>query len=143
MTYTLIALLIFSVHAIAQKGSNADSNLIRSLNQQLDDLVVSKNVTALAPMYADDFVFNHGSGKTEGIAGWLTTVGRANYPKRLHDSVVVEMHNGIAVVRGKMNIEKVNKDKTDRYWLKYVRVFAYRKGWVLVSHTTVAEAHEL
>lgn len=72
----------------------------------------------------------------------MQTVKRANYLQRQHDSVTVEMHGDVAVVKGKMNIQKQNKDKVDRYWLKYIRVYRKKHGWQLLSHTTIAEQHE-
>jgi hypothetical protein len=105
--------------------------------------VVQKDTNWLRTRYADDFVFSHGSGKVEGRAGWLITVGRTNYPSRLHDSVKVELHPGIAVVKGKMAISRTGKEKTDRYHLRYIRVYAWReKDWQLVSHSTTHEWHE-
>jgi len=137
--------ICFAFAAFTSKAqASNDSTVLIKLNQLIDDHVVSKNVTALDTLFAYDFVFSHGSGRVEGKAGWLLTVGRANYPLRQHDSVTVELHEGIAVVKGKMNIQKINKDKTDRYWLKYIRVFALRKSnWQLISHSTVQEKHEL
>ena len=102
-----------------------------------------KNVTALDTLYAEDLVFSHGSGRIEGKAGWIKTVGRNNYPLRKHDSVIVEMHAGIAIVRGKMTIQRIDKDKTVRYTLKYVRVYAFRKQtWQMISHITTHEHHD-
>ena len=88
---------------------------------------MQKNVIALDTLYAEDLVFSHGSGRIEGKAGWIKTVGRNNYPLRKHDSVSVEMHPGIAIVRGKMAIQRIDKDKTFRYTLKYVRVLCVEK----------------
>jgi len=141
----MIKLILFSLlcsfagTGIAQMN---DSAYLLRLNQLTDDYVVARNTVALDSIYADDFVFNHGSGKTEGKSGWYATVKRADYPLRAHDSVKVELHGNIAIVKGKMNIQKVNKDKTDKYWLKYVRVYVLRDRWRLISHSTVAEAHE-
>jgi len=138
--------LIFSsllcLPVVAANAQTSDSTYLLYLNQLTDDYVVARNTAALDTIYADDFIFSHGSGKKEGKAGWYTTVARANYPMRQHDSVTVELHGKIAIVKGKMNIRKVNKDKTDKYWLKYVRVYALRDRWRLISHCTVAEAHE-
>jgi hypothetical protein len=120
-----------------------DSLAVLQLNQLIDDHVVNKNVIALDSIYGDDFVFSHGSGKVEGKNGWMATVGRANYPMRAHDSVKVELHPGIAIVKGKMNISKINKTKTDRYSLKYIRVYAFRGySYRLISHHTTYESHE-
>jgi len=117
--------------------------LLVQLNQRIDDLVVSRNVTALDSLFASDFVFSHGSGRVEGKTGWFTTVARANYPLRRHDSVRVEIHPSVAIVKGKMAIQKINKDKTDNYHLRYIRVFAWRTDrWQLISHNTTAEWHD-
>jgi ketosteroid isomerase-like protein len=72
----------------------------------------------------------------------LKTVGRAKYIVRNHDSVSVQQHGDIAIVRGSMYIERQDKTRLAKYALKYVRVFVFRKGrWQLVSHTTVQEVH--
>jgi len=138
----IFLLLICSFGTLPLFAQANDSSYLLRLNQLTDDYVVARNTAALDTIYADDFVFNHGSGKTEGKEGWYVTVKRANYPLRAHDSVKVELHGNVAILRGKMNIQKVNKDKTDKYWLKYVRVYVLRGRWRLVSHSTVAEAHE-
>lgn len=120
----------------------SDSTKLVTLNQAIDSYVVSKNTIALDSLFASDFVFSHGSGRVEGKEGWMQTVRRVNYPVRQHDSVLVEMHNHVAVVKGKMNIEKQNKEKTDRYWLKYIRVYVRKNHWQLVSHSTIQEQHK-
>ncbi len=138
----LLFLLLSQLSLVAQTGG-ADSSYLVSLNQRIDDYVVKKDTLALKTLYADDFVFSHGSGKVEGKTGWLGTVGRASYPMRQHNSVKVELHPGIAVVKGKMSIQRVNKDKIDMYHLRYIRVYALRNGrWQLISHNTTHEWHE-
>lgn len=140
--FSLLFILTCSFSATAQQEKK-DSSYLVSLNQQIDDYVVRRNVRVLDSLYANDFIFSHGSGRVEGKAGWLRTVGRANYPLRQHDSVRVELHEALGIVKGKMKIEKINKDKTDRYYLKYIRVYALRKNfWQLISHTTTHEWHE-
>lgn len=141
---SLFFLAFFAIaNADAQVANTADSIFLIKLNQQLDDYVVSHNVRGLDSIYADDFVFSHGSGRVEGKVGWLGTVGRANYPLRQHDSVRVELHPSLAIVKGKMDIKKINKDKTDSYHLRYIRVFVLRsKRWQLVSHNTTHEWHD-
>lgn len=121
----------------------ADSSSLIALNQQIDDLVVRKDVSSLGGLYADDFVFSHGSGKVEGKASWLGTVGRATYPLRQHDSVKVELHPGVAIVKGKMLIKRNDKDKVAIYRLRYIRVYALReKRWQMISHSTTEEIHD-
>ena len=105
-------------------------------------MVVQRNVKQLDSLYADDFVFSHGSGRIEGKEGWLKSVGRNNYPIRKHDSVRVQQHGNIAVLRGKMYIERQDKTRLAKYRLEYLRVFILRgKAWQLLSHTTTDEEH--
>ncbi len=140
LLFLLPAFFLFTMLTAQQAN---DSLHLVLLNQQVDDEVVQRNLASLDMIYAEDFVFSHGSGKIEGKQGWLTTVKKANYPKRQHDSVRAEMHPGIAILKGKMYIEKLNKDKTDHYHLRYIRVYAWRNDrWQLISHNTTHEWHE-
>ena len=146
MKKTKITLLLFFLPFVvlqAQVSDQKDSSLIVGLNQQIDNYVVKQNVDVLRKLYADDFVFSHGSGKVEGRESWLKSVAKGNFLLRQHDSVTVEMHPELAIVRGKLSVHKNNADKTDRYHLKYFRLYAYRnKQWQLISHMTTSEYHE-
>ncbi len=137
------AMLVFGCNTSAIKAQQSDSLYLIQFNQQIDDYVVQKNVSELEKFYADDFVFSHGSGRVEGKAGWLKTVGRTVYPLRQHDSVKVELHAEVAVVKGNMYIRRKDKDKEAAYHLKYIRVYALRdEQWQLISHSTTAERHD-
>lgn len=105
-----------------------DSNLLLLLNSRMDQLVIERNVLALDSLYADDFVFRHGSGKVEGKTGWFKTVKAANYLLRQHDSVKVELHPEFVILKGRMNMEKQGKERLDRYHLRYLRVFIRRSN---------------
>jgi hypothetical protein len=126
----------------AQGFSTRDSSLLITLNQRIDDYVVLRNTAELDKLYAGDFVFSHGSGRIEGKQSWFTSVVKGDFLLRRHDSVTVEMHPGIAIVRGKLSVQK-KAGKDSRYQLKYVRVYALRdKLWQMISHVTVWEVHE-
>lgn len=134
-----LLLLVYAHLLFAQKP---DSALLVQMNQEIDNAVVNKDTVLLRKRYADDFVFSHGSGKVEGRSSWFASLMRNNYPQRSHDSVTVELHSNIAIVKGKMTIQRAAKDKTDKYYLKYIRVYAKREQWVLISHSTTWEMHE-
>jgi hypothetical protein len=120
-----------------------DSLTLINLNQEIDSRVVKRDTVWLHTKYGNDFVFSHGSGKVEGRNSWLSSVIRSNFVQRQHDSVKAELHANIAVLKGKMDIKKVNKEKTDSYHLRYIRVYALRKdGWELISHNTTHEWHD-
>lgn len=127
---------------MAQEVSAGDSSLLIALNQQIDNYVIEKDTTALDKLYASDFVFSHGSGKVEGKKGWFTSVTKGGFLLRQHDSVKVELHPAIAIVKGKLSVQKKGKEKTDSYYLYYIRVYAFReKQWLMISHNTTAEYH--
>lgn len=143
MKYLLIVLLVCaSITAHAQLPPSPDSSKLIVLNQQIDELVVAQNVNELETLYANDYVFSHGSGRIEGKTPWLKTVARKTYPVRKHDSVSVQQHGEVAVVKGKMYIERMDKEKLVKYELWYIRVFAVRRNqWSLISHNTIREIH--
>ena len=136
-------LAIVSFTFLNAQTSKADSAYLISLNQQIDNYVVDRNTTDLEKYYAEDFVFSHGSGRVDGKQSWMKSVAKGNFLSRQHDSVTVELHPELAVVRGKLSVQKKAAEKTDRYHLKYIRVYAYRdKKWEMVSHVTTWEVHE-
>lgn len=139
----LSAILLSALSVTAFPQAKSDSSRLITLNQRIDDLVVGRDTTALRGIYADDFVFSHGSGKIEGRAGWLKSAGKGNFISRQHDSVTVELHPFLGILRGKLSVEKKNKDKIDFYHLRYIRVFALRNNqWWLISHVTTHEWHD-
>lgn len=142
--HNTILLLILSMITQLLSAQMADSNFIILRNQQIDTYVVEQNINALDSLYANDFVFSHGSGRVEGKQGWFSSVAKGNFLSRLHDSVTVEFHSQLAIVRGKLTVQKKSTEKTDRYHLYYVRVYAIRENaWQMISHITTREYHEL
>lgn len=134
--------LILFGNTILITAQVADSNNIILRNQQIDTYVVEHNTIALDSFYANDFVFSHGSGRIEGKKGWFSSVEKGNFVSRMHDSVTVEFHPYLAIVRGKLAVQKKGNQKVDEYYLYYVRVFALRnKSWLLISHITTREYH--
>ncbi|RYD83257.1 MAG: nuclear transport factor 2 family protein [Sphingobacteriales bacterium] len=135
----MVGCFLFSMMASAQ----SDSLLLVELNQQADNDVVKKNITALEKIYADDFVFTHGTGKIDNKSSWLRSAAKGLFVSRNHDSVTVEMHKTTAIVKGKLSVVKNNREKTDRYHIYYLRVFCKREnGWQMVSHYTTREHRE-
>lgn len=123
---------------LAQETVIEDSSNIISLNQQIDNHVIQRKVIILDSLYAADFVMTHGAGRVDKKASWLNAVAKSNYTLRQHDSVVVEMHPGVAIVRGKMVVKKAGDDKTTGSSRKYIRVYALRDNrWQLLSHFTL------
>lgn len=128
---------------LVAQATSPDSLHLLTLNQQADTYVVSQNLSGLDSIYAADFAFSHGSGRVEGKEGWLKSVAKGGFVQRQHDSVMVELHGDVAIVRGRLAVQKRKGESIDRYWLRYVRVYARRQGrWCMISHFTTWEVHE-
>ena len=127
----------------AQRLTKRGSSTVLDLNQQIDQYVVDKNITALQNLYSEDFVFSHGTGLVEGKKSWLNAVRENNYLIRKHDSVTIEMHRDIAVAKGKLTVQRKGTDKVSNYWLRYIRVYAFKhRHWQMISHSTTYEHDE-
>jgi len=142
-----IFLLLWQFESAGQLPA-ADSAIIKTvddLNRKIDHAVVSKNVQFLEKHYGEDFVFTHGTGLIDSKKSWIETVKKnKGYASREHDSTIVELHNDIAILTGKLTVGRLDpaKDGTTKYSLKYVRVFALRKrNWEMISHRTMSEWH--
>lgn len=106
-----IIFLLLVLNAPFILAQNSDSSFLISRNQQIDTYVVEHNTTALDSLYAEDFVFSHGSGRIEGKKGWLTSVEKGSFISRQHDSVTVEWHPQLAILRGKLTVQKKERKK--------------------------------
>ena len=105
--------------------------------------MVNKQSDILNKHYADDFYFKHGSGNIDSKKSWIdNAIGPSSpgYISRTHDSVKVELHKDIAIVKGTLTVRRPAEVKRSNYALRYFRVFVLRKNvWQLLSHNTVVE----
>jgi hypothetical protein len=125
---------------------DTSSAYIASLNAFIDHSVVSKNKAALDTLYADDFMFTHGTGHIDSKASWLKGImdPQTVYISREHDSVVVERHDHIAMIYGKLTITRKDGEGRTKYAIKYVRVYLYQNNrWQMISHRTVQQWNNL
>jgi len=118
--------------------------LVDDINRSIDHAVVKKDGATLRKLYADDFVFTHGTGHVDGKESWIKDVENPTkkFTSREHDSTKVELHQDVAIVTGSLSITRNDDSKAVKYGIRYVRVYALRnKNWQLISHRTVKEWH--
>ena len=60
-----LLIMLFPIQTSAQAVNNSDSSYFISLNQLIDDYVVQGNAKVLDTLYAEDFIFSHGTGLIE------------------------------------------------------------------------------
>lgn len=138
----LLVLFLAVKSGYAQQDSAATVRFIDSLNRQADLAVVNKNAVLMNRLFAHDFYFLHSTGLIDSKKTWLKSALSAGtgYLSRTHDSVVVELHPGLAVVSGILTVTPKPANNKAPYRLRYIRIFAVRKpGWQLVSHHSTAE----
>ncbi len=137
----LLCIASFTITA-QQIDSNAVKRAIDSIDRILDYAVVNKQIDTLQKHYAEDFYFKHGSGNIDSKKTWIANVMKPStiYISRSHDSVSVELHKDIAIVRGTLRVRRLLASSRPAYDLQYFRVFIrHRKTWQLLSHNTIRE----
>lgn len=134
----LVSTLSGSLFLAAQESTKQDSIYIIQLNQEIDNKVVKRDIESLDSFYATDFKMTHGDGRLDTKTTWLAAIGKSNYSMRHHDSVKVELHSTIAIVRGSMFVQKNGGATTTVPFRNYFRVFIFRNNyWQLLSHVTI------
>ena len=142
----LIVFLLTTLLALVSYGQqSADSTttkrLVDSINRLLDRSVVKKDTAVLQKYYADDFFFKHATGRIDSRASWIKSVQQSKnlYASREHDSIVVELHDKVAIVSGILSV-RFPPQTRKAYALRYLRVFLLKDDrWQLISHHSTAE----
>jgi ketosteroid isomerase-like protein len=122
----------------AATAQSDDEATLRALEAAQAEGVVAKDYAALEQIYAEDFVFTHGTGEVHDTAQWIAALraGR-DYQSREHEALEVELHDDLAIVYGVLRIEA---SAQGRFRARYVRVYQRRGDrWRLVSHRTVEQ----
>jgi ketosteroid isomerase-like protein len=142
MKHTLtIALVLTTLSGFAQQLEKE----LDDLNRKIDQAVVDKNIDFMKKHYAEDFVFTHSTGYIDSKDSWIKNIekmGTDKFLSRAHDSTKVELHGDVAIIFGKLSVQRQGKDKISKYALHYVRVFALRnKVWQMICHKSTDEVH--
>ena len=141
-SFLLFFFLSISVNILAQTDSIKTKNLIDSINRGLDRAVVNKDLAFMQKHYADDFIFTHATGKIDSKKSWISKAeGPTNlYQSREHDSVIIELHHDIAIVKGIMTVVSKPEANRPEFYNRYIRVYALRKNtWQLISNHGIAQ----
>jgi ketosteroid isomerase-like protein len=139
--YFLQAMLFFL--AVAANGQSPEAAVLMA-NAQIDEGVVKKDIAKLKTLYGDDFVFTHAGGHVDSKESWLKNIQSPDvkFISRQQDSTKAEMHGDVAILIGRVDIVRDQRQVVTKYGIWYVRVFARRKGqWQMISHRTTKEWH--
>ena len=104
--------------------------------------MVSKDFASLEVLYADDFVFTHGTGLVQTKSEWLDSLrsNETRFLSRQLDDTSIELDAEVALVTGKLLVCRQSAEGEVRYGLQYRREYSMKSGlWQLISHRTTAQ----
>ena len=137
----LATIVLAGVLTGAVVAQSDDEATIRALEREQAEAVVAMDFEGLERIYAEDFVFTHGTGEVHDTTQWLDALraGR-EYLSREHEAIEVELHRDLGVVYGVLRVHADMNGVEGRFRARYVRVYERRAGrWQLVSHRTVEQ----
>lgn len=111
-------------------------DVLLSLDSRLEEAASDGDFDALEPILAEDFIYTHSSGKSQGKSEWLEGLKPlAGKRQRVLSGVKIEPHGGVAVVMGDMDIVRPGSPTQLN---RYVRVYRLDGGrWRAISQRTV------
>ena len=123
-------------------AQNSDEVVLRSLERAQANAVVEMDFDVLEEIYADDFIFTHGTGEVHDKTRWFDTLSSGrDYLSREHEMIEIELHGDLGIVYGVLLVHAKINEVEGQFRARYVRVYKQREGrWLLVSHRTVDQS---
>jgi ketosteroid isomerase-like protein len=131
-------LLLLSVAAFCQTNNGkADSEeALKQLERRRYELMIKKDLKALGEMLADDMVYTHSSGNTEGKEQFLAALasGKSVYYAVEPVETQVRFYGNTAILNGIANVDtQVNGQRTTLR-LRFTDAYVKRNGkWQFVT----------
>ena len=150
-TVSFIIAVLFAGSVLPQdnRGQSQENSLVKKqillLDREIQQAVVIGDTLLIDTTVAPDFVFTHGllNGDVDTKSTWrdFARVNPKTFLSREVDSAVVEIHDDMAMVLGRLNVkanfEDDNKMQTFCYSLHYVHLYQKRNNrWLFISHRT-------
>ena len=123
-------------------AQNSDEVVLRSLERAQANAVVEMDFDVLEEIYADDFIFTHGTGEVHDKTLWFDALSSGrDYLSREHEMIEIELHGDLGIVYGVLLVHAKINGIEGQFRARYVRVYKQRGDrWLLVSHRTVDQS---
>ena len=123
-------------------AQNSDEAVLRSLEWAQANAVVEMDFDVLEEIYADDFIFTHGTGEVHDKTRWFDALSSGrDYLSREHEMIEIELHGDLGIVYGVLLVHAKINEVEGQFRARYVRVYEQRGDrWLLVSHRTVDQS---
>ena len=123
-------------------AQNSDEAVLRSLEWAQANAVVEMDFDVLEEIYADDFIFTHGTGEVHDKTRWFDALSSGrDYLSREHEMIEIELHDDLGIVYGVLLVHAKINGIEGQFRARYVRVYEQRGDrWLLVSHRTLDQS---
>lgn len=137
--HSILFILMIQFLTVFYTATKIQEEEITRFEVAIASAILRGDTSFLHSVYADDFVFTHGTGLVQNKAEWLQTVigtfSGSQVITREVSTTSVEIHNDVAISIGKLTIRKL----TDSYRLDYVRIYCKSESyWQMISHRTLS-----
>lgn len=142
--YAQTAVSTSSSAAASVSTASASEQAVADAERQRFAAQVSKDYAALDKLLADDLVYTHSSGNTDGKASYIQSIrdGKSKYDAIDSSEMKVRVYGNTAIINGVCLIKAMNNGETINTRLRYTDVYV-KKGsqWQLVTWQSVKLAN--
>lgn len=115
---------------------SADEKAVSGAERQRFDAQVSKNYAVLEQVLADDLLYAHSSGATDGKQSYIQSIrdGKSNYAGIESLEQKVRVYGNTAVINGVCLVKMNNNNTPTEMKLRYTDVYVKKgKQWQMVA----------
>jgi hypothetical protein len=128
-----LCLVLFVQLVRAQSG---DEKAVMDAEKQRFDAQVSKDYAVLDKLLADDLIYAHSNGNTDGKQSYIQSIrdGKSNYVGLQPQEQKVRVYGNTAVVNGIVQVKMNNNNQPTEFKLRYTDVYVKKGGqWQMVA----------
>lgn len=145
MKHLLTLYLLFTIQLVRAQSSaastsaastSADEKAVLDAEKRRFDAQVSKDYAMLEKVLADDLVYTHSHGGTDGKQAYIQSIrdGKSNYGSIEPQEQKVRVYGNTAVINGVCLIKMNNNNTLTDLKLRYTDVYVKKGGqWQMVA----------
>ena len=117
-------------------AQSADEKAVMDAEKQRFDAQVKKDYAVLEKVLADDLIYTHSSGNTDGKQSYIQSIrdGKSNYAAIDPQEQKVRVYGNTAVVNGRCVVKMNNNNTPTELNLRYTDVYVKKGGqWQMVT----------
>lgn len=115
---------------------SADEKAVMAAEKQRFDAQVSKNYTVLEQVLANDLIYTHSNGNTDGKQSYIQSIrdGKSNYAAIDPQEQKVRVYGNTAIINGVCLVKMNNNNQPTELKLRYTDVYVKNGNqWQMVA----------